>query len=204
MKYADGVVCALGVQHWCFPSTLSISDWAAWAQAIGSLLAVAAAIGLVAWQLEHVRRSEKAKQVQGLRVLWTLVYHCRVEIAYVASIFAQDKTAPFSLPSGLSHKVSALRTVPALEMPDGSVAIAVLTAIEAYGDFSAGTAPTVGPPPLTGRRYADRVESYCNAALLNFEFAETCLRLALKERNADIESAPYSINGKPYPPLEAA
>lgn len=43
MKYVDGYACVLGIQRLCFESSLSIADWAAWAQAVGALVAVGAA-----------------------------------------------------------------------------------------------------------------------------------------------------------------
>lgn len=43
MKYVDGYACVLGIQRLCFESSLSTADWAAWAQALGALVAVAAA-----------------------------------------------------------------------------------------------------------------------------------------------------------------
>ena len=56
MTYADGFVCTLGVQSWCFKSTLSVSDWAAWVQAIGSVAAILASAGVVWWQVRKQHR----------------------------------------------------------------------------------------------------------------------------------------------------
>ena len=58
MKYVEGYVCALGSQHLCFQSSLSVSDWASWVQAIGSIAAIAGALLIVRHQ--HVLQ-EKAK-----------------------------------------------------------------------------------------------------------------------------------------------
>lgn len=50
MKYVDGYVCALGNQALCWQSSLSISDWAAWVQALGSVGAIGAAAMVMWWQ----------------------------------------------------------------------------------------------------------------------------------------------------------
>jgi hypothetical protein len=67
MKYVDGLVCPLGIQSWCFESSLSISDWAAWVQALGSILAIIAAALIVV--LQHgleLRRQRLARDRDNL------------------------------------------------------------------------------------------------------------------------------------------
>jgi len=42
-RYIDGYVCAFGNQHACFESSLTVSDWASWVQAIGAIAAIVVA-----------------------------------------------------------------------------------------------------------------------------------------------------------------
>ncbi len=46
-KYVENFVCVLGNQHLCFESSLTVSDWASWVQAIGSIFAILVAILVV-------------------------------------------------------------------------------------------------------------------------------------------------------------
>ena len=72
-KFIDGSACPLGIQSLCFTSSLTVGDWAAWAQAIGSVAAIFTAIGVVLWQLRSEARRRKEDEIQQLRVLWMLV-----------------------------------------------------------------------------------------------------------------------------------
>lgn len=58
MKYVDGYVCAFGNQHLCFESGLSVSDWASWVQAVGSVCAILASAGVVWWQVQRQHRHQ--------------------------------------------------------------------------------------------------------------------------------------------------
>lgn len=204
MKYVDGFACLLSVQSWCFPTSLSISDWAAWVQAIGSVLAVFAAIFVVAFQLFHEQRRAAALEITHLQAIWTLVYHCRVEMQYVAT--AAHAGGPFlGEPGGLGPKVAALRAIPILEIPSVQAVIAVLTVIEAYEAFQSGIEPQ--PIAGTGLQFPrmHRIESHANACQMSFEFAERRLRLSLEDRGAGLPNgSAYSINSQPYQPLDAA
>lgn len=199
-KFIDGSACPLGIQSLCFTSSLTVGDWAAWAQAIGSVAAIFTAIGVVLWQLISEARRRKEDEIQQLRVLWMLVYHCRVEMQYANAAFNAPGAFSFVEPHGLRHKVEALRAIPVLDMPDSDAAIAVLTAVEAYDAFVGGTAA----PEELAARSAEIFISQSNAALENFIFAESRLRLTLRDRGSDIEiERTYSINGQSFPPLEA-
>lgn len=55
-KYIDGYVCAFGNQHACFESSLSVSDWASWVQAVGSVCAILVSAGVVWWQVRKQHR----------------------------------------------------------------------------------------------------------------------------------------------------
>lgn len=59
MKYLDGYACPFGIQRLCFESSLSISDWAAWVQAIGSVLAIAAGFAFILLQERFARERRR-------------------------------------------------------------------------------------------------------------------------------------------------
>lgn len=59
MKFVDGFVCPLGIQQLCFESSLSVSDWAAWVQAVGSILAIAAGFFFILVQDMFARRHRR-------------------------------------------------------------------------------------------------------------------------------------------------
>ena len=46
MTYLDGYVCPLAIQRLCFRSSLNVSDWSSWVQAVGSIVAICAAVGI--------------------------------------------------------------------------------------------------------------------------------------------------------------
>lgn len=203
-KFIDGSACPLGIQSLCFTSSLSVGDWAAWAQAIGSVAAIFTALGVVGLQLRSEARRRKKDEIQQLRVLWMLAYHCRVEMQYANAAFNAPGAFSFVEPNGLRHKVEALRAIPVLDMPDSDAAIAVLTAVEAYDAFAGGTATAEESAARSATRQAEIFISHSNAALDNFIFAEGRLRLTLRDRGSDIEiERSYSINGQSFPPLEA-
>lgn len=170
-------------------------------QAIGSLGAVLAAVGIVGWQLRHERQREKDKTFGRLKVLGMLVYHCRVELSHAAAAFQSFQPSGFLEPSGLRHKIATLREIPAFEFPDTGVAVAVLTAVQAYDDFSAGTTGSQHSNAYRHLRYASNIEAHLNAAVANFGFAERFIRGSLHSLNSALDDS-YSINGTQYPPLD--
>jgi hypothetical protein len=200
IKYVEGYVCIFGLQSWCRESSLSISDWAAWVQAVGSVAAVGAAIWVVWWQVRHARRERVAEGKRRLQVLWALTYHSRVEVRYARTLAERNPEA-FHLPDGLHHKVTALHNVPTLEFPDADVAEAVVTIVESFAAFQAGIAQAEREGP---RRRGELLLAHANAAIENFEFAERVIRRSLTERGADIPAGVYLLNGTPYPALEPA
>ena len=50
------------------------SNWASWVQAIGAILAVAAALAIVGWELGNRQRERAVDEVRRLQVLWTFAY----------------------------------------------------------------------------------------------------------------------------------
>lgn len=202
-KYLNEFACPLAIQSLCFSTSLTISDWAAWVQAIGSVLAVFAAIGIVKFQLDHQRRSTALLEVNRLQAFWTLVYHCRVEMQYFAQA-ARTGEAHLDAPGGLAPKVAALRAIPIVDIPGAKATIAILTVIEAYAVFQSGIEPEeIGN---TGIRFPRLrwVESHANACQDNFEFAERQLRICLEARNSPLPlHGAYTINGQPFPPLDS-
>lgn len=171
---------------------LNASDWASWVQAVGSLLAVFAAIGLVAWQQQHERRSSAREEIRKVQLLWSLAYHCRA-IAECLDWTPQHPEDRFTIPGGISTDVAALRNVRTLEMPDEQVVVAVLTIVEAFDDFNDG---------IAGRLPAATVGARINALLENLTFAERQLRIALERRNAELPPIRWRINGRAVAPLE--
>ena len=62
MAFVDGYACPLAVQALCFRSGLNPSDWASWAQAIGSILAIVGAVGAVRHQHALHVATERANE----------------------------------------------------------------------------------------------------------------------------------------------
>jgi hypothetical protein len=199
------MVCAFGVQEWCWRSTLTVGEWAAWAQAIGSLLAVAAAISVVAWQLAHERRSTKAREVRQIQTLWQLVYELRVEMADSLFVLGQEESQHTAThPGGLEAIIAALRSVSTLDLPEADAAVAVVTAVRAYDDYAEAIAIPDShqslSPSLQQRRR--RLQRAGEPALKNFSWAERRLHMLLKNRGAALDYSPPSVEGRPYPPLD--
>lgn len=180
----------------CLPS----SEWASWVQAVMAGGAILAAVGTVVWQVGFARQQHQYEEVRRLQILWMLVYHCRVEMEFVAS--SEDIRA--AEPRSLEFNISALRTVPLLDIVTAEAAIAVATAIEAYAAFCD---ERDGGRMGRGLRLGggDFLKSQVRAAVANFKFAEEKLRMTLRDRGARLPpGAAYSINGRAYPPLEIA
>lgn len=203
-KFVDGFVCPMAIQSRCFPSSLSVGDWAAWAQAVGTVGAIVATICVVIWQLRSDARRTKQIQIQQLRVLWMLVYHCRVEMQHSNAEYRIPGACSFVEPNGLRHKIEALRGIPLLDLPDSDAALAVLTAVDAYDAFASGTATDGQSAEPSGTSQAHNFIGHSNVALENFSFAERRLRLTLLSRGSDIEvGRTYSLNGQRFAPLSA-
>jgi hypothetical protein len=200
-EFINNTACLFGIQSLCFASSLSPGDWAAWAQFIGSLVATFTAIGVVRWQLKSEERRRGHDELQRLRVIWTLVYHCRVEMQASAEFDAKNDNVPVE-PQSLRSKVEALRAIPLANMPDSDAALAVLTAVEAYDNFLNGTA--LGSlPTVLNRAFVKRAAyiSHSNALLDNLRFCEDVLRQNLRDRGSNTEQErTYVLNGQPFPP----
>ncbi len=156
---------------------MSRGDWASWMQAVGSVLAVAAAIGVVGWDIQHRRIARAIEEVQRLQMIWTFAYHCRVEMQYAKESAHLPSPEAFHVPNGLRQKVAALRHVPTLELLEPAVAAAVLTVIEAYEVFDLAI-PQV--PGVSRPQSSDYIRAQANTAFKNFDFAERELRGVLK------------------------
>lgn len=179
---------------------MSRGDWASWMQAVGSVLAVAAAIGVVGSDIQHRRIARVIEEVQRLQMIWTFAYHCRVEMQYAKESAHLPSPEAFHVPNGLRQKVAALRHVPTLELLEPAVAVAVLTVIEAYEVFDLAI-PQV--PGVSRPQSSEYIRAQANTAFKNVDFAERELRAVLKRRRADVPDGIYSMNGVPYPPLDA-
>lgn len=60
----------------CFLSGLASAEWAAWVQAIGSILAIAAAIAIASHQTTRARQLERERQADRIRVVIRLLNYC--------------------------------------------------------------------------------------------------------------------------------
>jgi hypothetical protein len=182
--------CLLWIQWLCMPR----GDWAAWVQALGSLLAVAVALGVVVITLQSERRRRDADEIRRLQLLWALVYRCRVDIASsIALIDEQAGRLKFDLSGEMRHMVQALQRVPTLELMETDVAEAVMTTIDSFIKYEEA---------LNSRRAVDNayVRQFADTALTNYEFSEGLLRSVLLRRHADIPpKGVISVNGQPYP-----
>lgn len=67
----------------CFASNLTSAEWAAWVQAVGSILAILGAAGTAVWLARKQHNNALALHVAGQR-------HARSEIAKTLSILAQN------------------------------------------------------------------------------------------------------------------
>jgi hypothetical protein len=78
MNYVPDHVCILGVQTWCFRSSLSLSDWAAWVQAVGSVAAIVVGAWVIWWQVRmhavHEYATRTTIELHKLQRLHQLVH----------------------------------------------------------------------------------------------------------------------------------
>jgi hypothetical protein len=81
LAYVPEYVCAFGVQVWCFKSSLSISDWAAWVQAIGSI----AALGVAIWVSKSGERAQRAEALLAAQAFVSGLVNCFRELKQAAA-----------------------------------------------------------------------------------------------------------------------
>lgn len=202
MGYVDGTACVLGIQKICFETSLSISDWAAWAQALGGVVGVFAAVWIVGWQLRHERGREREEEARRTFVLWTLVYHARAALEHAKAGFENNIDA-FYIPESLIRNAAALEAIPIFDMPGHSAVVAVQTVVGAYKTFTEGVRGRSSP---FDRAAAECIRAYGNAIEDNLRFAEVLLRRELNRCGWSERAlqSKYTINGIDYPPLQVA
>jgi hypothetical protein len=120
------------------PAPKSSSDWAAWAQAVGSILAVAGAAGIALWQSHDLRKRE----AQTRRAVVALVQEAgrRVSVQllplWVADFQSQSSMTPaqydqfypdafMRAEAALVEAANELSELQSIAMPDAELALAI-------------------------------------------------------------------------------
>lgn len=86
----------------CFPSSMTSSEWAAWVQAVGSILAVGGAAFAAIWQSKKqhetalkVQRDERRyERVELMKTLSEMSRNCEKLFAHFISEFTNAVPAP--------------------------------------------------------------------------------------------------------------
>jgi len=112
MKYLDGYACVFGSQRLCFESSLTPSDWAAWVQAIGSIVAILVAVALPLW----LARRARLKSLRGC--LETIAMDVRLT-GRQAAVYIKAK---IPVPAYRMPNYGGKQALPAL-MADGTLSI---------------------------------------------------------------------------------
>jgi hypothetical protein len=125
----------------CFASSLTSEEWAAWVQAIGTILAILAAAGIAIWQsneqhklarLMHKEeqrhdRIEQAKTLLALcRSCTSAVKHMRTQLADRDAVHRIAEKIEYFDFGDLQVLVSAVTTIPLHALPDALVRHALI------------------------------------------------------------------------------
>lgn len=125
------------------PTNLTSADWAAWAQAVGTIFAVLAAAGIAVWQSRRQHRSamllhseeQRHARVSLARSLLVIAHNCRRATTYLAEQMG-NREAIHNIASGekhfdygeLRHLENATSGIPLYSLPDVLVSHAMTLA----------------------------------------------------------------------------
>jgi hypothetical protein len=196
-----GISSAIILPNWAFRLHLAGQEGAAWLQAIASVVTIAVGAIAIRWQVKHAA-TEQARirhedDVRKVVLLWMLAYECRVELKYMSELPSASREDAERLRS----KVLALEAVRVFEIPSPLAAAALFAMIDGYKNLTSFFQTLATTPTERLKLVRAHLPAHINAALLNFEFGEQRLRLALVEYSAWPVEHLYSINGVEYPPL---
>ena len=136
-------LCTLSGQ--CFTTSFSVSEWAAWVQALGSIAAIGAAAELARRQFNNAvrleefrRRSAANERISLVRTLFSQVkVMCEHLASFVAAQTVEDRSEAIRAIDGTPFEKSAiqLEALPLLDIPSGELAAYVINAphaVDAY------------------------------------------------------------------------
>lgn len=194
---------------------LDSSACAAWVQAWGSLLAVAAAAIGIWWQvrvqakqrIQELRRIEAehekarvAEEVRRLAAIAGVLFQCIVTVkrAEEASKRRMGLEVKAEIETLLRH-VSLLAGIPALDVPDLYAAYAIAESRVVCATLAAGLDSTSSPGPIDLNvapedRLHHRRSGFFSAATSNFLALEETLRTCLKQRGSDLPVQTATLN----------
>lgn len=173
---------------------LNVSECASWVQAIAATVAVAAGAYGLYWQAGQQRRTVRDQEVGKLMVLASGLFFC---IAFTKEAIRDGEAGqPYVDALGrLRSQIDLLASVPPLEIPDWSVAVAVARAVHAFRQAAEHTqraAKTEWPDTAAANFRSD--VPWLNMALEYFEAGESTVGQALVERGAAVPKLTYRIN----------
>ena len=158
---------------------------AGWAQAVGSVLAIAAGAAAVWWQVQRQAGLQaaqiKAEEVRRLNIMWSAVFDLGARLQ--ASTW--HDLAPYQGKENwhrTDEAVALLRSVPLFELPDWEVAFALRQAVDTYA-LLRRTVPYEGVGDPT-REWDNTASELVEAAVAHCAQAKRHIRDALERRNA--------------------
>jgi hypothetical protein len=138
----------------CFMSYLTSAEWAAWAEAIGTILAVFAAIFVAGWQtrrqhldaLRLVAEEGRQSRIELAKTLLALANNSRAVLAHLTTKMPDREAVYFIAEGGVHYDLGQLRRI------DSSLA-----AIPLHNLPSSLVTPTMSASAMV-RQYLEKVE----------------------------------------------
>ena len=167
---------------------------AAWAQAVGSIAAIAAGAAAVWWQVHRQASIQadqrRADEVQRLQIAGAGIFECRVA-AFSIEYASQSSLSVESEVDELAAMLRSLSTIGPLDLPDWRAGYAINTAAIAFASVEARLRAV---PVLKEVTHKNRM-AYVNVIVGALEFAEGLIRECLVERGADVLPIRHIHNG---------
>lgn len=166
----------------------SPGDWAAWVQAIGSIVAIIAAAGGVQWahslSSRAAAKSAAADEVRKLAAIASCLFHCRSQAEALKRFCAYKPNVNENL-DALGNHVNMLQAINLLDIPDWRGAVAVGQTLAVYS-YMRGKLLTTEPIAALEQSMSETRVAHCEAAINRFRESEELLRVTLKNRGSDV------------------
>lgn len=187
-----------GAKDWCIlVPGVSEANCASWVQAFGSIVAIAAGVATVWWQLFRQRIAVKKEEARRLFVIRSAAFQAAVDLSYFRLGLERKEFDKHSL-ARVAVYAKSISAMPLLEVPDAHVAHAIGMAAAETAIFESNTtSPT--PEGAAGswdhRRahFFDQEARYLLAVMRKVEYMAGC---TLKRRGEKVERSRATHDGQ--------
>jgi hypothetical protein len=163
--------------------SMDAGDWAAWAQAAGSVVAVVVGAIAIWWQVREQGRQQQRlhteDEIRRLQIVGTAFFHCRALLETMKHRVRREVSIEAELEQLISH-VQAMYAIPAMDVPDWRATYAIASARSVIETLRRELSGIEG----TGGRTAQMREGQLNVALSYVEAHEETVSQCLERRGS--------------------